>query len=775
MKTLDARAAVLPLIVAAWFGCGKVSSVSITPSSCGVSGDGCGGGKIRVTRIDKVDLLLAIDNSPSMGDKQSELAKRVPLLVKELVAPDDPTQKGVKDLHVGIITSSLGSYGTSACDPSNAHTNDHAHLLKRPGDTLPATGWTQASLTAAPTLSPCPGGITDATPVSWTAGGDPNTAEAAASCIVESVREDGCGYENQLESIYHFLIDPDPWQDAKVDCTFGAGGDACGTNKINVTGIDNDLLTERKSFLRSDSLLAIVMISDENDASLKPAQLNWLPWAYAKGQMQRGWDACAKVPDDFEPDTGDDFMKLHDPSGYNCKSCFEDTGNPNCAVPWTTTGPNLDTDDRNLRAFGQTQRFGYNFLWGRQRYVDGFSANLVPGIDATTGEVVGKANPIFNGGLRSKDLVIVAGIVGVPLDLVEDASTGEPKALADADWQKMISPDPTVRDPRMIESIAPRAGRPKYKGGGDLSADPPTAPKFGNGGDRDVTNGDDLQYACIASRADSSPSFECVTDADFANNPLCTPDKKQPYFKAYPALRELRVLHDIGASGYVASICNDNYAAAIQGIIEKLQETLNGQCFKSILEVDAHNRAPCLIEESFPNDPGASCEKVAGGLCTPGSTPCRVDGDENFPPVDAATAAAQLNLEITVVAADGTATQQHCPAYEENGNVYVGGLDDPLAATDNCGTVTHLVCELRQINDDNSCLNDKNYRLTPNDPNSGWCYSKNPDVVGPACIKELAPGTIRFLGGTTPVDGAEIITQCVNNGATTTTSSSLSR
>ena len=51
--------------------------------------------------------------------------------------------------------------------------------------------------------------------------------------------------------------------------------------KTNVTGIDSDLLAERAAFLRKDSLLAILMISDENDASLKPAQLNWLPWAYA--------------------------------------------------------------------------------------------------------------------------------------------------------------------------------------------------------------------------------------------------------------------------------------------------------------------------------------------------------------------------------------------------------------------------------------------------------------------------------------------------------------
>ena len=38
-------------------------------------------------------------------------------------------------------------------------------------------------------------------------------------------------------------------------------------------------------------------------ATLKPAGLNWLPWGYGKGQMQRGWSACSMVPDDFEPES----------------------------------------------------------------------------------------------------------------------------------------------------------------------------------------------------------------------------------------------------------------------------------------------------------------------------------------------------------------------------------------------------------------------------------------------------------------------------------------
>ena len=94
-------------------------------------------------------------------------------------------------------------------------------------------------------------------------------------------------------TMYHFLIEPMPYAKAEVKCTFGISGDACGSNKIEVTGLDEELLAQRKAFLRADSLLAVVVLSDENDASLKPAGLNWLPWGSANAKMLPGWAACA--------------------------------------------------------------------------------------------------------------------------------------------------------------------------------------------------------------------------------------------------------------------------------------------------------------------------------------------------------------------------------------------------------------------------------------------------------------------------------------------------
>src|SRR5512134_651978 len=89
---------------------------------------------LRYDVIDKIDLLFMIDNSRSMGDKQKLLATAVPQLVDRLVVPrcvnrmsgevrqraslDESCPEGfapefhaVKDIHVAVISSSLGAHG----------------------------------------------------------------------------------------------------------------------------------------------------------------------------------------------------------------------------------------------------------------------------------------------------------------------------------------------------------------------------------------------------------------------------------------------------------------------------------------------------------------------------------------------------------------------------------------------------------------------------------------------------------------------------------------
>ncbi len=116
--------------------------------------------RLPQSKITKIDLLLVIDNSASMGDKQAILALAVPDLVRGLVNPlciDDtgapvatqpllPTDPcpgksfrdfdPVTDIHVGLLSSSLGSRGANTCVPVSSaaisvSNDDHGHLLAR--------------------------------------------------------------------------------------------------------------------------------------------------------------------------------------------------------------------------------------------------------------------------------------------------------------------------------------------------------------------------------------------------------------------------------------------------------------------------------------------------------------------------------------------------------------------------------------------------------------------------------------------------------------------
>jgi hypothetical protein len=103
---------------------------------------------------------------------------------------------------------------------------------------------------------------------------DVNALVADAEKLVAGVGEAGCGLEAQLESAYRFLIQPDPWVKVTLDqfnqADLGGPGD-----------IDIELLTQRKAFLRPDSLVVVVMLTDEEDSSPDPLSVGGQGWAFA--------------------------------------------------------------------------------------------------------------------------------------------------------------------------------------------------------------------------------------------------------------------------------------------------------------------------------------------------------------------------------------------------------------------------------------------------------------------------------------------------------------
>lgn len=556
----------------------------------------------------RVDLVLAIDNSRSMADKQEILALTIPDLVQAFTnprcvdaqgnpvpqQPADHTQdcpnaassrefEPVFDMHIGIVSSSIGGHGADVCPDGVGNSNDRGHLLSRaPGGGTVATYEDKGFLAWDPGCQLDPNGETDPAP------------------FIENVRlavlgvdQVGCGFESQLESWYRFLIDPSPYQSIPV-----INGGA------TPTGVDDVLLQQRVDFLRPDSLLTIVMLTDENDCSTKEygqfylagqAAINGNPY-----HLPRSRQECQVNP--------------ADPC---CKSCGQSPGA--CPVDPTCANPLSQVEDQlALRCWDQKRRFGIDFLYPFQRYVN---ALTLPMIDPTSADLLGPQtvpNPIFSDlnpndpitTVRDPGLVFLAGVVGVPWqDIARDAGDisqgyknalelNEPNVNGFNAWDITIG-DPASYvaplDPLMVESTNPRSGVNPVTGDAIVTSADPLGNSI-NGHEYSNPEHGDLQYACIfplLTPRDCSDLSLTVCDCSDPSNdsPLCENDPmngnlptKQVRGKAYPGTRELQVLQGVGEQGVVASICavqtqnpsqsDYGYRPAVRAIIDATRSRL---------------------------------------------------------------------------------------------------------------------------------------------------------------------------------------------------------
>ena len=414
----------------------------------------------RASKIDKIDLLFMIDNSASMADKQQILAKAVPDLVDRLVEPrcidansaevaagaDGKCPSGskrefepVNDIHIGIISSSLGGHGADTCAPGpsggyNERQEDMSHLIQRKCADAACTSFAAADTymnkgflywdpkQKGPNKDGQNPGDSDRT-----------TIKNKFQALVEGTGQDGCGFEASLEAWYRFLVDPAPF--AKIvptDCGTGQPADGGGCRGPD-GNVDETVIAQRHDFLRPDSLLAVVMLSDENDCSVMEGGQGFLATQAYSGMspfhLPRGTSAC-----------------IDDPNSPQCTSCGVPghEGDSECQKG----GFNEDEDALNLRCYRQKQRFGMDFLYPIRRYAYGLTQTTFkpqPYCDNAgdprcnewdsaafpSGVTNGDFNPVFcteyekdaNGVdnrklcktvLRDPKLVFLAGIVGVP-------------------------------------------------------------------------------------------------------------------------------------------------------------------------------------------------------------------------------------------------------------------------------------------------------------------------------------------------------------------------
>jgi hypothetical protein len=621
--------------------------------------------EIRQTAVDKIDLLFMIDNSISMADKQAILAEAVPLLVTRLITPicvkpctgnnctdaqvkdgiptgenadangtcngSSPEFNPIKDIHVGVITSSLGSHGAAGAHDVciGVADDDHAHLL---GDIRNTRDMVM------PALKPY-----DANGfLKWDPKGKynpPGDKDGAAfttkfTDMVTSSGEHGCGYEASLEAWYRFLIDPEP--PASV---------VKSGNTAAVMGVDGTVIAQRAAFLRPDSLVAIVMLSDENDCSIQDGGYGYL--IASASPMFRSTSQCAANPND-----------------KCCQSCGESTPNAGCPAiasdsECTKSQTLASADDApNLRCYQQKRRFGFDLLYPTARYAEGLRSPVV--VQRSTNTLV--ANPLFVAAdgkpPRDKGLVFLAGIVGVPWQDIadKDSLTGdglryltEGQMESAGTWDLILgktnvgtndAPVPPT-DPLMIETPNERMGTNPVTMDAIVPSTSmnPRANKI-NGHEQTNVGNTDLQYACIfplskaiacdAAAQAADKGCDCFADDAAFNRPLCQPPgggaagTTQSFAKAYPGTRHLEVLKQFKDNSIVASICpkivddktkaDYGYNPAVKAIIDRLKDALKGKCLPRPLVPASEMRAglevgqvPCAVIEAVLPQGGAAC------------------------------------------------------------------------------------------------------------------------------------------------------------------------
>ncbi len=229
--------------------CGRACvDSSSDPAHCGACDRPCETGVCRLggcclrlaRRADELDLLFVIDNSGSVWEQQASLAEQLPRMVTAL-GTGDLDSDGERDfepprsVHVGVVTSDMGVGGFDIPTCEEAELGDDAILLDAGDLSIPGC---------------VPG---DYSFLDYRPGYDPVAFAEDLGCMVRAGR-DGCGWEQPLEAALKAVTPSTSPTRFAMDTTGHADGANVG-------------------FMRQDAVLAVVLLTDEDDCSVADPEL----------------------------------------------------------------------------------------------------------------------------------------------------------------------------------------------------------------------------------------------------------------------------------------------------------------------------------------------------------------------------------------------------------------------------------------------------------------------------------------------------------------------
>jgi hypothetical protein len=222
---------------------GPFAEADVQHFSDGFVGSGCEGDDCCDPANGKLDLVLLVDNSNSMSEEQLALAEQLPRMARVLATGDldgDGEQDfpALQSVRVGIIDPDMGSGGYPIMTCDEPILGDDG-LFQRSGN---------------PELEGC-----DRSYPRFAEYNDDEGPEALESFIehvrcVAQMGIGGCGLEQQLEALLK-AVTPST---SDIRFTGGSTGHADGSNA---------------GFLRDDSIVAMVVVTDEGDCSVADTDL----------------------------------------------------------------------------------------------------------------------------------------------------------------------------------------------------------------------------------------------------------------------------------------------------------------------------------------------------------------------------------------------------------------------------------------------------------------------------------------------------------------------
>jgi len=270
----------------------------------------------------KLDIIFMVDDSSSMAPLQAKMQAQLPAFMDALV---DDTTKQLPDLHVGVVSS---SYGGGAWGNVN-----QCHSRLADANTLGDDGGRFLQGAIGTNQSPCTMLHNGAKYLANLDGGSPNydgDIRDAFKCIA-LLGDKGCGFESQFESVY--------WGLAKA---------------LLPLGNDANQDPDNGGFLRSDAVLAIVMVTNEDDCSVRGDSLLLAPSVNSAtdpsglGALQSyRCNEFGHLCDGMPPPHGYNFMsKQFDlpMGGVTLKNCVSAENSPMAKTDDSITDPNGNSD-----------------------------------------------------------------------------------------------------------------------------------------------------------------------------------------------------------------------------------------------------------------------------------------------------------------------------------------------------------------------------------------------------------------------------------------------